>query len=59
MLIIILSIIIIIPVLAGFMKFFKEFWENLVQDFSAQLFSGVFFLAMIWQVFAFFIPLNI
>ena len=41
----------------AFMKFFREFWENLVRV-SAQLFQE-FFLAMIWQVLPFFIPLNI
>ena len=59
MLIIILSIIIIIPVLAGFGEIFQRIFGKICSGLSAQLFSGVFFLAMIWQVFAFFIPLNI
>jgi len=59
MLIIILSIIIIIPVLAGFGEIFQRIFGKICSGLSAQLFSGVFFLAMIWQVLAFFIPLNI
>jgi hypothetical protein len=59
MLIIILSIIIIIPVLAGIGEIFQRIFGKIWSGLSAQLFSGVFFLAMIWQVFAFFIPLNI
>ena len=59
MLIIILSIIIIIPVLAGFGEIFQRIFGKIWSGLSAQLFSGVFFLAMIWQVLAFFIPLNI
>ena len=59
MLIIILSIIIIIPVLAGIGEIFQRIFGKIWSGLSAQLFSGIFFLAMIWQVFAFFIPLNI
>ena len=59
MLIIILSIIIIIPVLAGFGEIFQRLFGKIWSGIPAQLFSGMFFLAMIWQVLAFFIPLNI
>ena len=59
MLIIILSIIIIIPVLAGIGEIFQRLFGKIWSGVSAQLISGIFFLAMIWQVLAFFIPLNI
>ena len=59
MFLILLFIIIIIPVLAGFGEIFQRLFGKIWSGLSAQLFSGIFFLAMIWQVFAFFIPLNI
>ena len=59
MLLILLSIVISLPVLAGFGEIFKKNFGEIWQGISAKLFSGMFFLAMIWQVFAFFIPLNI
>ena len=54
MLIIILSIIIIIPVLAGFKEIFQRFLGKFGQDFLLSCFQGIFFLAMIWQVLAFY-----
>lgn len=56
---ILLSLIIIIPVLAGFGEIFQRIFGKFWQGFSAKIFSGMFFLGMIWQVLAFFIPLNI
>lgn len=56
---ILFSIIIILPVLAGFGEIFRKFFGEIWLGFSAKLFSGIFLLAMIWQIFAFFIPLNI
>lgn len=59
MLYILLSIIIIIPVLVGFGEIFQKFFGKVWLGISAKLFSGMFFLAMIWQMLAFFVPLNI
>ena len=59
MLLILLSIVISLPVLAGFGEIFQRIFGKIWSGLSAKLFSGMFFLAMIWQVFAFFIPLNI
>ena len=59
MLYILLSIIIIIPVLAGFGEIFQKIFGEIWQGISAKLFSGMFFLAIFWQILAFFFPLNI
>ena len=59
MLYILLSIIIIIPVLVGFGEIFQKIFGKVWLGISAKLFSGMFFLAMIWQMLAFFVPLNI
>ena len=59
MLFILLAIVIILPVLIGFGEIFHNFFGKIWQGISAKLFSGMFFLAMIWQILAFFIPLNI
>lgn len=59
MLYILLSIIIIIPVLAGFGEIFQKIFGEMWSTFSAKIFSGIFSLAMLWQILAFFIPLNI
>ncbi|WP_374361643.1 hypothetical protein [Cloacibacterium sp.] len=47
------------PVLAGFGEIFQKIFGEIWQGISAKLFSGMFFLAMIWQILAFFFPLNI
>lgn len=59
MLLILLSIVISLPILAGFGEIFKKIFGEIWQGISAKLFSGMFFLAMIWQILAFFFPLNI
>ncbi len=59
MLYILLSIIIIIPVLAGFGEIFHKIFGEMWSTFSAKIFSGIFSLAMLWQILAFFFPLNI
>ena len=59
MLYILLSIIIIIPVLAGFGEIFQKIFGEMWSTFSAKIFSGIFSLVMLWQILAFFIPLNI
>lgn len=59
MLYILLSIIIILPVLAGFGEIFQKIFGEMWSTFSAKIFSGIFSLAMLWQILAFFIPLNI
>ena len=59
MLLILFSIAILLPVLAGFGEIFQKFFGEIWQGISAKIFSGMFFLAMIWQVLAFFFPLNI
>lgn len=56
---ILLSLIIILPVLAGFGEIFQKIFGKIWLELSAKIFSGMFLLAMIWQVLAFFIPLNI
>lgn len=55
---ILLSIIVILPVLAGFGELFQKIFGEIWQGISAKLFSGMFLLAMFWQILAFFIPLN-
>lgn len=59
MLLILLSIVISLPVLAGFGEIFKKIFGEIWQGISAKLFSGMFLLAMFWQIISFFIPLNI
>ena len=59
MLYILLSIAIILPVLIGFGEIFQRVFGRIWFGVSAKIFSGIFLLAMIWQVLAFFIPLNI
>ena len=59
MLYVLFTIIFLIPVLAGFGEIFKKIFGEIWQGISAKLFSGMFFLAMIWQILAFFFPLNI
>ncbi|MFT3919004.1 LIC_10190 family membrane protein [Cloacibacterium sp.] len=59
MLYILLSIIIILPVLAGFGEIFQKIFGEMRSTFSAKIFSGIFSLAMLWQILVFFIPLNI
>lgn len=59
MLLILLSIVMILPVLAGLGEIFQKFFGEIWSGFSAKIFSGMFFLGMIWQVLAFLIPLNI
>lgn len=59
MLYIVLSIVVIIPVLAGFGEVFQKFFGEIWSGLSAKLFSGMFLLGMIWQILAFFVPLNI
>ena len=59
MLLILLSIVISLPILAGFGEIFKKFFGEIWQGISVKLFSGMFLLAMFWQILAFFIPLNV
>ena len=59
MLYVLFTIIFLIPVLAGFGEIFKKIFGEIWQGISAKLFSGMFFLAMIWQILAFFFPLNV
>ena len=59
MLYILLSIIIIMPVLGGFGEIFQKIFGEMWSTFSAKIFSGIFSLAMLWQILAFFFPLNL
>ena len=59
MLKIFLSLLIIFPVLMGFGEIFQKLFGRIWSGLSAKLFSGMFFLTLIWQVLAFFLPLNI
>ena len=59
MLYVLFTIIFLIPVLAGFGEIFKKIFGEIWQGISAKLFSGMFFLAIFWQILAFFFPLNI
>lgn len=56
---ILLSLLIIFPVLMGFGEIFQKLFGRIWSGISAKLFSGMFLLAIIWQVLAFFVPLNI
>ena len=56
---ILLSLLIIFPVLMGFGEIFQKLFGRIWSGLSAKLFSGMFLLAIIWQVLAFFVPLNI
>ncbi len=59
MLFILLAIVFIIPVLIGFGEIFQKFFGEIWSGISSKFFSGMFFLMMIWQIFAFFVPLDI
>ncbi len=59
MLKILLSLLVIFPVLMGFGEIFQKLFGRIWSGLSAKLFSGMFLLAIIWQVLAFFVPLNI
>ena len=56
---ILLSLLIIFPVLMGFGEIFQKLFGRIWSGLSAKIFSGMFFLTLIWQVLAFFVPLNI
>ncbi len=58
MLYILLSIIIIIPVLAGFGEIFQKIFGEIWQGISAKLISGMVSVSIIWLIIAFFFPLN-
>jgi hypothetical protein len=58
MLFILISILILLPVLAGFGEFFRKAFGEIWEGVSGKIFSGIFLLAMIWQIMAFFFPLN-
>lgn len=59
MLKILLSLLVIFPVLMGFGEIFQKMFGRIWSGLSSKLFSGMFFLTLIWQVLAFFVPLNI
>ncbi len=59
MLKILLFLLVIFPVLMGFGEIFQKLFGRIWSGLSAKLFSGMFLLAIIWQVLAFFVPLNI
>ncbi|MBU4538677.1 MAG: hypothetical protein L6264_08415 [Weeksellaceae bacterium] len=59
MLFIIFSLIILIPVFAGFGAFFQKVSGEIFEGISSKLISGVFSLSAIWTGSAFFYPLNI
>lgn len=55
---IIFSTILILPVLMGFGEFSRRLFGEIGESISVKIFSGIFLLAMVWQVLAFFIPLT-
>ena len=56
---IILSAILILPVLMGFGEVSRKLLGEIGESISIKIFSGIFLLAMAWQVLAFFIPLTV
>ena len=58
MLLILISILFILPVFAGFGEFFRKVFGEIWEGVSGKIFAGIFLLAMIWQILAFFFPLN-
>ncbi|MBU8882699.1 hypothetical protein KSK37_06355 [Kaistella sp. DKR-2] len=59
MLYIVFSLIILIPVLAGYGAIFQKFFGKIFGGFSSKLLSGIFLVSVIWTGTALFYPLNI
>ena len=53
------TILLLIPVLAGFGALFQKIFGDFFTGFSSKLVVGIFSLALFWQILVFFVPLNI
>lgn len=59
MLYILFSLILILPVIAGFGTIWEKLFGNFFEGISSKLLSGIFLISIFWLITAFFFPLNI
>lgn len=59
MLYILFSTIVLLPVFAGFGRIFNKIFGDFFQEISGKLFAGLFSIAVIFTITAFFFPLDI
>lgn len=59
MLYLILLIFLQIPILIGFGVFFQNAFGEIWKGISAKVVSGIFLLAVFWQILAFFVPISL
>ncbi len=59
MLYILFSIVVLLPVFAGWGQVFRKVAGDFFSGIAAQLFSGIFAVSLVWTVIAFFFPLDL
>ena len=59
MLYILFSVVVFLPVFAGWGQVFRKFGGDIFSGIAVQLFSGIFAVSLVWTVIAFFFPLDL
>lgn len=59
MLYIFFSMVVLLPVFAGWGQLFRKVGGDIFSGITAQLFSGIFAVSLVWTVVAFFFPLDL
>ena len=59
MLYIFFSMVVLLPVFAGWGQLFRKIAGELFSGIAGQLFTGIFAVSLVWAITAFFFPLNL